>query len=370
MPELTTTITKTTVARGYARSSGPPTALGASALKRAVIYLRVSTAGQVNTGRDAEGFSIPAQREACLRKAEALDALVVDEYVDAGESARSADRRELQRMLARLAELRDVDYVIVHKVDRLARNRTDDVNINLAIRQAGAQLVSVSENIDETPSGMLLHGIMSSIAEFYSRNLANEITKGMSQKAKRGDHPAYAAIGYLNAPEIVDGREIRTIIVDPDRAPHIRWAFEAYASGEYSIGQLTEELAERGLKTRPSAKRVAHPLKRNKVQEILRNSIYVGIVTWGGVQYPGRHEPLVSVELFSTVQAMLSARDRAQDRRRRHHHFLKGSLFCARCGSRLSFTRTRGHGGEYDYFYCLGRHERREECSVESQVVV
>jgi len=68
-----------------------------------------------------------------------------------------------------------VDYVLVHKVDRLARNRVDDVEINLAIRKSGATLVSATENIDETASGMLLHGIMSSIAEFYSRNLATEV---------------------------------------------------------------------------------------------------------------------------------------------------------------------------------------------------
>ncbi len=59
-----------------------------------------------------------------------------------------------------------VKYVVVHKVDRLARNRADDIAINLALNEAGAELVSVSENIDQTPSGLLLHGIMSSIAEF------------------------------------------------------------------------------------------------------------------------------------------------------------------------------------------------------------
>jgi site-specific DNA recombinase len=98
-------------------------------LKRAVIYLRVSTAGQVKTDRDAEGFSIPAQREGCLRKAESLGAMVLDEYVDAGESARTADRAQLAAMLERLAAQRDIDYVIVHKIDRLARNRVDDVAI-------------------------------------------------------------------------------------------------------------------------------------------------------------------------------------------------------------------------------------------------
>ena len=89
-------------------------------------------------------------------------------------------------MLCYLKDAGDVDYVIVHKLDRLARNRADDVEINRAFDEAGVHLVSTSENIDQTPGGILLHGIMSSIAEFYSRNLANEVIKGMSEKARNG----------------------------------------------------------------------------------------------------------------------------------------------------------------------------------------
>src|SRR5665213_2204383 len=87
----------------------PPSEQRTAGSYRAVIYLRVSTAGQVNTDRDAEGFSIPAQRDACYRKAETMSAEVVEEYVDAGESARSADRPQLQTMLERLRTERDVD---------------------------------------------------------------------------------------------------------------------------------------------------------------------------------------------------------------------------------------------------------------------
>ena len=104
---------------------------------RAVIYLRVSTAGQVNTARDGEGFSIPAQGKPACEEPKNSDAVFVEEYIDAGESARSVDRPQLQAMLDRLTTERDIDLVIVHKVDRLARNRADDVEINLAIRKAG-----------------------------------------------------------------------------------------------------------------------------------------------------------------------------------------------------------------------------------------
>src|SRR5205814_836749 len=121
----------------------------------------------------------------CHRRAESLDVRVVEKFVDRGESAKTADRPELQRLLHFLKD-NPVQYVIVHKVDRLARSRLDDVQINVAIKAAGAQLVSCTENIDDTPSGMLVHGIMSTIAEFYSRNLANEVIKGSVQKAKNG----------------------------------------------------------------------------------------------------------------------------------------------------------------------------------------
>jgi DNA invertase Pin-like site-specific DNA recombinase len=184
----------------------------------AVIYLRVSTREQAERDADPEGYSIPAQREACRRKAAMLGANVVEEYVDLGESAKTADRPALQRMLERL-KAHDIDYVIVHKIDRLARNRTDDVTIGLALRAAGVKLASVTENIDDTPSGKLLHGIMASIAEFYSQNLASEILKGSTQKAKAGGTPHMAPIGYLNVREVVDGREVRTIQLDPERAP-------------------------------------------------------------------------------------------------------------------------------------------------------
>lgn len=150
--------------------------------------LRVSTREQAERGGTAEGFSIPAQRDAVNRKADDLDARVVREFVDAGESARSADRDGLQAMIAFLTAS-PVTYCIVHKLDRLARNRADGVHIQQTLLAAGVTLVSATESIDETPSGMLLHGIMSSIAEFYYRNLATEVTKSMRQKLAQGGTP-------------------------------------------------------------------------------------------------------------------------------------------------------------------------------------
>ena len=333
-------------------------------LKRAVIYLRVSTMAQANTDSGSEGFSIEAQREACYRKAATLGAEVIEEFIDKGESAKKADRPALQAMLARLKADDNFDYLIVHKVDRLARNRADDVTINLAIQAAGTQLVSVSENIDETPSGLLLHGIMSSIAEFYSKNLAAEAMKGMNQKAKKGGTPGRAPLGYLNVREMINGKEIRTIAIDPERAPLIQWAFEAYATGDWTTRQLTSALAKKGLTTRPTPKLGGKPVELSHVAALLSRPYYIGLVTFNGVEYVGTHEPLVDVDTYARVQAILAAR-RNGEKSRQHPHYLKGTIICGRCGSRLSFSRSRGRrGGLYDYFFCLGHQMHRTECQL------
>jgi site-specific DNA recombinase len=357
MNDATFTADRPAVARGYARSAAPSPDLPIYD-KRAIVYLRVSTLGQASTNRDGEAFSIAAQREACVRRIEDLGAAFVGEYIDAGESARSADRPQLQAMLARLASARDIDYVVVHKLDRLARDRGDDVQITLAIRKAGARLVSVAESIDETPSGMLVHGIMSTIAEFYSRNLATEILKGMDQKAKKGGLLSRAPVGYLNVPSFdgLSSKPLRSIELDPERADLVRWAFEAYATGDYTLRQLTEALADRGLTTRPTRKRPAAPLYVQNVHRMLLNRVYVGLVPWKGNEYPGRHEPLVSVETFATVQAILHSRAMSREKPSTQGHYLRGSLFCARCGATMGFIRAKGR---YEYFFCFGRHQNK-----------
>ena len=332
-------------------------------VRTAVIYLRVSTKEQAERGGQAEGFSIPAQRQALQRKAEALGAVIVSEFVDAGESARSADRPDLQRMLTYIQQNR-VDYVLVHKLDRLARNRVDDVGITVAIRDAGAVLVSATENIDETPSGALMHGIMSSIAEFYSRNLAQEVVKGLTQKVANGGTVSRAPIGYQNVRKYVDGVEIRTVEIDEERADLIRWAFTSYTTGEWSLRRLADALEERGLTYRQTAKQVERPIRANKLHYVLRNRYYLGYVTWRGVEHEGAHPAIVDQATFDRVQAVLDSHAVEGARQRRHMHYLNGSVHCARCGSRLLYMLVTGNGGQYEYFVCSGRHTSRTDCDL------
>ena len=319
-------------------------------LARAVFYLRVSTKEQAERGGETEGFSLPAQRDACARKANAIGAEMVEEFADRGESAKTADRPELQRLLQYLRD-EPVDYVIVHKVDRLARNRADDVAITFAIRQAGVVLVSCTENIDETPSGALMHGIMSSIAEFYSRNLAAEVIKGSTQKAKSGGTVGKAPTGYRNVRKMENGREMRTVEIDPERGPLMRWAFEEYASGEWSIRTLLEEVTGRGLTTTTTARMPSRPLVVSHFLRLLRHPYYKGIVRYRGAEYPGNHVPLVTVETWNKVQTVLSAANTAGDKHKQHFSYLKGTVFCGACGERLIITMSKNrHGTIYPYF--------------------
>lgn len=319
---------------------------------RCVIYLRVSTERQADRDLTEEGFSLPAQREACVRHIRDQGWTVTDEYSDRGESARSADRPQLKAMLARVAEDRDVDAVVVHKIDRLARNVEDHVAIRAALRRANVALVSVTERLEETASGRLVEGIHAVMAEFYSANLSSEIRKGLSQKAKQGGWPHAAPLGYHNLRELVGGRQVARIVPDAERAPLIRVAFELYATGEWTLERLGTELAHRGLTGRARKNSEAKPLTLNGLSTVLRNKAYKGVVEWDGIDYPGSHEPLIDPATFAQVQTLLEARSVRGTRERKHHHYLKGLLHCGVCGRRLSVQHSKGR---YLYFFCLGQ---------------
>ena len=337
--------------------------------KRAVSYIRVSTREQAQRGGSEEGFSLPAQREANKRKAQSMGALVVKEFADRGESARSANRPELQKMLASLKEDGGIDYVIVHKLDRLARNRADDVEINRAFEEAGVRLVSTSENIDQTPGGMLLHGIMSSIAEFYSRNLANEVIKGMGEKARNGGTLGKAPLGYLNVrARDENGREIRTIALDEERAPLVRLAFSEYATGNWTVRQLADHLNNRGLTIPPTARKPANPVSVRLLQTLLRNPYYKGVISFQGVEYAGAHEPLVDAATWQTVQDILTAHANGE-RQRMHNHHLKSTIVCGLCGARLLVQHaTSRTSSTYHYFVCARRH-RVHDCTFKAVLI-
>ena len=329
---------------------------------RAVIYLRVSSKGQVNTDYDPEGISIPAQRVSCEKKAEQLGLTIIHEYIEPGRSATEMTKRiAFQEMLARVRREKDIDYIIVYKLSRFARNRNDDAIVMADLTKRGVGLISATESIDETPVGQLMHGILAAFNEYRSREDGADIAYKMGQKAKNGGTLGRAPMGYLNTLERFEGREVRSVSIDEERAPFVKLAFELYASGDHTLDDISSELTDRGLITRGNVRRAPGPVSINKVAQMLRDRYYLGKVTFKGEEFEGRHPALIDNELFDRVQSLLATRAVSGERRRVHPHYLKGTLYCGRCRlenrdiKRLILMHVTGRaGGRYSYFFCRG----------------
>jgi site-specific DNA recombinase len=330
----------------------------------AALYVRVSSTGQLGRDGDEDGYSIPAQVKACEAETASRGATVAKVYVERAESAKSDDRPVLQQMLKELPTL-GVKYLIVHKVDRLARNRLDDATLYQRLLGMGIKLVSASENIDETPAGQLMHGMLATFAEYYSNNLATEIMKGLRRKHEQGGTPHKPPIGYLSKRELVGGQDIRTVIVDEQRAPLVKRAFSLYATGEWTLHKLAAYLEAEGLRSRGTRRYPERPLSNSRIHAMLHNPYYMGVVVWNGQRYPGKHEPLVDQETFDRVQMLLDAARVGGERPQKHEHYLRGSIFCDECLGRLLYGRHRGRSGRYyEYFCCNNRAVRRRgQCS-------
>ncbi|MGH8542074.1 MAG: recombinase family protein [Gammaproteobacteria bacterium] len=329
--------------------------------KRAVLYLRVSTPGQVHTDYNQEGISIPAQREAGQRKADALDADIVREFIEPGRTATSIDKRPtFQEMLAWVKVEKDIDFVIVYHFNRVFRNSVDAGITKRDLGKVGTRIVSTILDMGESPESAMVESIIHAVDQYQSQASGADIRYKMGQKVKNGGTVGPAKLGYLNVREAKpEGGEIRTIAIDEDRAPLVTRGFEMFATGRYTAREVLDQLTAAGLRTRPTRDRAAAPLSLSQFYNMLTDSYYTGKVTYDDQEYPGRHTPLISPELFERVQRVLALRGGGGTRERRHNHWLKGLLWCHRCGARMVITRGKGNGGIYFYFFCTGRQKRR-----------
>jgi DNA invertase Pin-like site-specific DNA recombinase len=308
-------------------------ATGEKRRKRAVLYLRVSTPSQVNTDYNPEGISIPAQRVAGERKADSLDADIVKEFIEPGKTATSIDKRPtFQEMVAWVKAQKDIDYVIVYHFNRVFRNAGDAGVVKRDLKKVGTRVVSTVLDMGENPEASMVENILHAVDQYQSEASGADIKYKMGQKVKNGGSVAQAKLGYLNVREPKPGGgEIRTIAVDDERSPFVRLAFELYATGDFTLADLSDELYDRGLRSRATALHAAGQVSINKLSQMLHDRYYLGYVSYEGEEYQGRHQPLIDHELFDRVQTIADARSAADERRRVHHHYLKGSVFCGRC---------------------------------------
>ena len=195
--------------------------------------------------------------------------------------------------------------------------------------------------------------------------------KGLTQKAAQGGTINRAPIGYVNIGVRDErGRESRTVEIDEERARHITWAFQVYASGRWTLSQIHRELISRGLTTLPTPKRPSKPIAISTLYRLLSNPNYKGDVTFKGATYKGNHEAIVPKEVWHQVQAVLDAHKSAADATQVHEHYLKGTVFCGHCGERLIITNAKNrHGNVYPYFVCSGRHSGKTECTRQAMLI-
>ncbi len=338
---------------------------------KAVLLLRVSTKRQLETAVDIDpdGLSIFTQREWCQKKAASMNAEIVEEFVEPGQSAKTIDKRPIIRKLLRyLAEHPEVTYVIVYMRSRAFRNRFDAAIIETQLKAMDVRLISAKEDFGEGPHAEAMEGMLDVMNDLMNKLQGLDIQEKMRTKAVNGGTLGFAKVGYLNVRKEFDGKLINTVAQDERRAPLVRKAFQLYATGRYGLELLEATMADLGLTARARGKIPERPVSFQLWHRLLQNPYYAGWIEVDGALYPGRHEPIVTQELFDRVQNVMNLRSRPGQRDRVLQHYLKGGLFCDRCQSagrtaRLIYTEATGRSGNrYQYFLCRGRQDR--ECDL------
>jgi site-specific DNA recombinase len=337
-------------------------------MKRAVVYLRVSTPSQVNTDYDPEGNSIPAQRRACERKvAEMDDVEIVREFIEPGRSATSVEGRPVFREMVRwIRDEGDVDFVVCYAFSRVFRNTVDAAITKRDLKKVGCRVISTVLDLGDGPEADMVESVMHAVDQYQSAANGADVRYKMGEKAKKGGTITRAPLGYRNVREPKSGGgEIATVVIDEVRAPYIRQAFELYVTGEWTLAALADELATRGLRTRPG-RYPAGPVSTTKLRALLADPYYIGKVVYQGEVYEGRHDALIDRDLFDRVQDVMAARSSRGQRQRKHHHYLKGTIWCGACHkagleSRMVVSNNTGRGGTYRYFVCT---HKQHGCSA------
>jgi site-specific DNA recombinase len=294
-------------------------------MTKCLAYIRVSTVKQ-----GEKGVSLQEQRGAIEEFARRNNIEIVTWFQEQ-ETAAKRGRPAFTKMLALLRQ-RKADGVVIHKIDRGARNLRDWADLGELI-DSGIAVFFANDSLDLTSrGGRLSADIQAVVAADYIRNLREETKKGINGRLKQGLLPMGAPLGYLDH----GGGRPKTI--DPERGPLIKMGFELYATGKYSLRSLTEKLYSLGLRSRAGT-----AVWVNSLSLILNNPFYMGIIRIKrtGEVFSGVHEPLVSPAVFAEVQRQLKGK--RQVKVRRHEYLFRGLFICSGCGNHLVGETQRGH---------------------------
>lgn len=223
-------------------------------MRPAVLYARVSSKDQ-----EREGYSIPAQLKFLRAYAETHSFEIVREFVDV-ETAKCSGRKQFGEMVRFLDATPACRVILVEKTDRLYRNFRDyvtleDLGTEIHLPKEG-QVISK----EAKSQAKLVHGVQLVIARNYIENLRDEVRKGMREKAAQGIYPSRPPFGYRN------NKLLRTIEVDPEKAPIAQRMFELYATGTYSLARMRDYLKRECGKV----------LSKGHIEKLLKNPFYIG----------------------------------------------------------------------------------------------
>lgn len=317
----------------------------------AVIYARYSSDNQSEE-------SIQAQLRACNEYAERNHINIVHEYIDRAQSARSDKRANFQQMIAD-SKKHAFEAVIVHKLDRFSRDRYDHAIYRKKLRDNGVKLISVLENLDDSPESVVLESVLEGFSEYYSKNLARETRKGLKETALKAKFTGgVPPLGY-------DLDADHNYVINEIEAQAVRDIFQAVLDGT-GYTALMQDLNRRGVKTK-----FGRPFGKTSFHDILKNKKYIGTYIYYpvGTAKEKKSEPIViedaipaiiDKKTFWEVQEIMQKRKQTGRNSAIEPFLLSGVLICGECGGAM--TGHRQHRGKYNYYECCTS-TRNKQCT-------
>ena len=314
--------------------------------RTAVAYARYSSAGQRDVSIE--------QQLADIRAFAAREGYtIVHEYADHARSGFKdvTARAAFQSMIA-AAEKGSYDTIIAWKVDRFGRNREDSAIYKGKLRLFGVRVLYAMEPIPEGSAGVLLEGMLEATAEWYSRQLSENVTRGMTDNAYKCLYNGTRILGYTRGP---DGR----YAIQPEEAAIVRNIFDLYRSG-FSAARICRQLNDQGLRTSHGKNFAPEGLMR-----ILTNERYTGVYIWGSIRMPDGMPAIIDRSTWEEAQRMKKKTARHVEQGA-VDFLLTGRAFCGLCGAAMIGDSGTGKSGTRHYYYSCQAHKARKGCSKKS----
>lgn len=301
-------------------------------MKKVVFYGRYSSANQTEQ-------SIEGQLHVCQKYAEQNNLEITAQYIDRAQSGKTANRKEFQKMITD-SEKGMFEAVLVYKLDRFARNRFDSAVYKRQLRENGVKVISATENISDTPEGIMMEAVLEGMDEYYSAELARKLHRGMEESFKKGY--------FINRTALFGYRvENHKLVLDEQKAPLAAEIFRKYASGE-RFTDIIQWLDGMGI---PNSN--GRSWQNWNLSTILKNRAYIGEYTRSDMEGFSPCPAITDKETFNKVQNRLAEfSHRARENKTKNHfdYFLSGILLCSKCGKHIGGSTSNYH----HYYRCSG----------------